>query len=123
MTEKNLLMKTNEKLVSCSLQTAASGCRITNKLLKHVHPLYFAYMINAAKAPLRPFSREIFKLIPFISELKISRKRRSKAEEKMENFREPGTKCALSVPFLEFGMYTQCLPSVGSTVQFLREIG
>lgn len=82
-TEKSLLVKTFEELVSCLLQTNTSGGLITNKLLNFFAPVYLAFVFTVQKESLRYYDGEVLEAIPFISKLKNNWKRRPEKVKRM----------------------------------------
>lgn len=112
-TERRVLIRTNEELHVCSLQSTSSSGLITDMLLNNIPPVYLGSAFNVDKAILKCRSREDFELVPFNLELRINRKKRTEEMEEMGIRREDKTIVALSIPLLECNMYTQYTPSIG----------
>lgn len=62
-TEKHLMMKTNDDLLSCWWQMTTSDGRITGNRLKHLLPVYLSFAINFERAIIRYYSKEVSELI------------------------------------------------------------
>lgn len=100
-TEKRWFMKTNKRLLLCTLLTTTSSGRITDWILKVLPLMYLDFVQNIEKANLTYYCRDDFDLVPFILERKKIWKSRRKKVEKMKICREDETVFMPSITFLE----------------------
>lgn len=80
-TEKSPLMHRRKEVFSCLLQKITSSGQITAILLKYIPPVYIELIVNVGNVILKYFRREVSELVPFISKLRKSWKRKSDEEE------------------------------------------
>lgn len=69
-TVQSLLWKTNKDILSCSSQTATNARRVTNKTLKYRPLVHLRFSLNAGKAVLMYYSKEVAQVIPIVSDLR-----------------------------------------------------